>query len=108
MTIIWKHLETHLATIGNDFGPKKANIFSCKKCDYNTSHRSHYIRHLSTDKHKNADMSMDVYDLGRKGSKRVEKGYTDISAKNDDKIMKRPYIAPYIKPLIYSPLYKAL
>jgi len=61
-----------METIGNDFGPKKANLFSCKKCDYNTSHRSHYIRHLSTDKHKNADMSMDVYDLGRKGIARYK------------------------------------
>lgn len=56
-----------MATIGNTFGPKKANLFSCNKCDYNTSHRSHYIRHLSTDKHKTDDLSTNGNDLGRKG-----------------------------------------
>jgi hypothetical protein len=30
--------------------PKSA-VFSCKKCDYNTSHKSHYLKHLTTDKH---------------------------------------------------------
>ena len=70
MNIIWKHLETHLETIGNDFGPKKANIFSCKKCDYNTSQRSHNICNVSTDKRKNDDLATIGNDLGRKGSKR--------------------------------------
>ena len=26
--------------------------FSCEKCDYNTSHKGHYLRHIETDKHK--------------------------------------------------------
>ena len=30
--------------------PKSA-VFCCEKCDYYTSHKSHYAKHLSTDKH---------------------------------------------------------
>ena len=32
---------------------KVPQIFRCDICDYLTSHKSHYIKHLSTDKHKN-------------------------------------------------------
>ena len=31
---------------------KKANNFCCEHCDYNTSRKSQYDRHLATDKHK--------------------------------------------------------
>jgi hypothetical protein len=31
---------------------KSSEIFSCELCDYNTSRKSQYDRHLSTDKHK--------------------------------------------------------
>ena len=61
-----------METFGNAFGSKKVNIFSCKKCDYNTSQRCHYIRHLSTDKHKNADLETNGNDLGQKGIERYE------------------------------------
>ena len=32
--------------------PKSAVFFSCEYCDYNTSHKSHYEKHLATKKHK--------------------------------------------------------
>ena len=32
--------------------PKSSEIFVCEYCDYNTSRKSQYDRHLSTDKHK--------------------------------------------------------
>ena len=32
--------------------PKSAEIFSCIFCDYNTSRKSQFVRHLTTDKHK--------------------------------------------------------
>jgi hypothetical protein len=32
--------------------PKSSEIFICECCDYNTSRKSQYERHLSTDKHK--------------------------------------------------------
>ena len=31
---------------------KVAPLFFCKKCDYNTSKKSSYYKHLTTDKHK--------------------------------------------------------
>ena len=33
--------------------PKGSKIYNCINCDYNTSRKSQYDRHLSTDKHKN-------------------------------------------------------
>ena len=33
--------------------PKSSEIFVCKCCDYNTSRRGQYDRHLATDKHQN-------------------------------------------------------
>ena len=35
--------------------PKVAPKFYCKCCDYNTCKKSDYIKHLSTDKHKNSE-----------------------------------------------------
>ena len=32
--------------------PKSSDFFSCDFCDYSTSRKSQYIRHLTTDKHK--------------------------------------------------------
>ena len=32
--------------------PKSAVLYFCECCDYNTSHKSHYNKHLATDKHK--------------------------------------------------------
>jgi hypothetical protein len=34
---------------------KVAPIFDCKYCDYTTSKKSSYLKHLSTDKHKNSE-----------------------------------------------------
>ena len=31
---------------------KSSNIFACELCDYNTSRKSQYLRHFSTEKHK--------------------------------------------------------
>jgi hypothetical protein len=36
--------------------PKSSGIFCCNTCDYNTSRKSQYDRHLSTDKHKKREM----------------------------------------------------
>ena len=35
--------------------PKVASKFYCECCDYNTCKKSDYIKHLSTDKHKNSE-----------------------------------------------------
>ena len=35
--------------------PKSSNFFFCEKCNYSTSRRSQYTRHLSTVKHKNLE-----------------------------------------------------
>jgi hypothetical protein len=38
------------------FGCKKLHFFCCKKCDFNTSQKWRYDRHISTDKHKKQGM----------------------------------------------------
>ena len=38
---------------GNNLSSESSNLFCCKKCDYNTSKKSQYDRHLMTAKHKN-------------------------------------------------------
>jgi uncharacterized cysteine cluster protein YcgN (CxxCxxCC family) len=46
----------------NDFYPKKPLNFSCEKCDFNTSNKKDYNRHLQTKKHnlgQNQLISMD-------------------------------------------------
>ena len=40
--------------------PKSSEIFYCKKCDYTTSRKSQYQRHLLTAKHKNQQMATDL------------------------------------------------
>jgi hypothetical protein len=35
----------------NEFIPENPNVFSCKKCDYNTSNKKDYNKHLQTKKH---------------------------------------------------------
>ena len=35
--------------------PKSSKIFVCKLCDYSTSRKSQYERHLLTQKHKNKE-----------------------------------------------------
>ena len=38
--------------------PKKPQNFCCQKCDFNTSNKKDYIRHISTPKHQNDDKMM--------------------------------------------------
>ena len=35
---------------------KVANTYCCEKCDYNTSRKSSYLKHISTDKHRNVEI----------------------------------------------------
>ena len=37
---------------GNIKGQKSTEKYECKKCDFVTSRKSHFDRHLATDKHK--------------------------------------------------------
>jgi hypothetical protein len=43
--------------MATDLVPKSSIIYDCKLCDYNTSRYSQYIRHLTTDKHKNLHLA---------------------------------------------------
>jgi hypothetical protein len=40
------------ATMSTENQPKKAKIYVCKNCDYNTSKISNYTAHLTTTKHQ--------------------------------------------------------
>ena len=40
--------------------PKSSDFFVCECCDYTTSRKSQYDRHLSTDKHKNQENETDL------------------------------------------------
>ena len=42
---------------------KSSKLFCCKICDYISSRQSQYIRHLSTDKHKNKDLAINSNQL---------------------------------------------
>ena len=48
----------------NDYNlvPKSSKKFHCEKCDYNTSRKSQYIRHLLTAKHINNDAQLQIND----------------------------------------------
>ena len=41
-----------MTTDDNDFSSKSSKIFQCKKCNYITTRKSQYTRHLSTAKHQ--------------------------------------------------------
>ena len=56
---------------GSILVPKSSEIFCCELCDYSTSRKSQYDRHLSTDKHK----------IRENGSKMVEND-SDLVAKS--------------------------
>jgi len=51
----------------NDLGQKRTYNFNCVICDFNTSKKTHYNRHLDTEKHKKRFMLMNANDLGQKG-----------------------------------------
>ena len=57
-----------------DLGPKAAenglNEYHCEKCDYTTSHLSHWKRHLKTKKHNATKMLHNATDLGPKKYKK--------------------------------------
>ena len=38
--------------------PKNPTVFSCEKCDYNTSSKKDFAKHLDTIKHKNTQLAM--------------------------------------------------
>ena len=55
--------------MSNIFIPKNPNIFYCPKCDYSTSNKKDYKRHLMTLKHKNPDVQLTFTDnLGPKNT----------------------------------------
>jgi len=41
-----------MTTDDNDFSSKSSKIFQCKKCNYTTTRKSQYTRHISTAKHQ--------------------------------------------------------
>ncbi len=51
--------------------PKSSKIFECELCDYSTSRKSQYDRHLSTDKHKNRQNSTFVNNFQQKSSDNI-------------------------------------
>ena len=58
-----KQNETHLV-------PESSDIFVCEYCDYNTSRKSQYDRHLSTDKHKKRENETNETYLKQESSKK--------------------------------------
>ena len=56
---------------GSSLGPKAAENgpqdYHCKKCDYTTSHLSHWKRHLKTKKHNDSKMVVNDSENGQKG-----------------------------------------
>jgi hypothetical protein len=46
--------------------PKSSKIFKCTLCDYLTSRESQYLRHISTDKHKNNEMDNKMDNMDNK------------------------------------------
>ena len=58
-----KQNETHLV-------PESSDIFFCEYCDYNTSRKSQYDRHLSTDKHKKRENETNETYLKQESSKK--------------------------------------
>ena len=58
-----KQNETHLV-------PESSDNFVCEHCDYNTSRKSQYDRHLSTDKHKKLENETIETQLKQESSKK--------------------------------------
>jgi len=58
-----KQNETHLV-------PESSDIFVCECCDYTTSRKSQFDRHLSTDKHKKRENETNETDLKQESSKK--------------------------------------
>ena len=54
--------------MATNLGPKSSKKFECLICNYNTSRKSQYDRHLTTDKHISQQMATNGNDLGPKSS----------------------------------------
>jgi hypothetical protein len=55
-----------------NLGPKSSKIFKCELCDYSSSKKSQYIRHLSTDKHKSRTFETNETNMKQESSKKVQ------------------------------------
>jgi hypothetical protein len=60
-----KQNETHLV-------PKSSDFFECKYCHYLTLRKSQYVRHLSTDKHKNESNETNETKMKQKSSEKFQ------------------------------------
>jgi len=56
-------------------GPKSSNTFVCIMCDYSTSKKSQYDRHITTLKHQNAEKSTDYQHLSTEINKKSSTSY---------------------------------
>ena len=52
---------------------KKRQKYECKFCDFHTSKKTDYVRHLSTDKHKNVENDTKMVQNDTKKTKKNEK-----------------------------------
>ena len=48
---VFSYVFHRFTMVGNDFTPKLPIIFACKECDFNTSNKKDYSRHIKTKKH---------------------------------------------------------
>ena len=64
--------------------PKSTEIHKCITCDYITSRKSHFDRHLTTDKHKKRQSATN-------GNKKVPKSTTTHTCRNCKKCYKGFY-----------------
>jgi hypothetical protein len=61
----------NISTMYQHLVPKSSKIYECKICDYTTSRKSQYDRHLSTDKHKNREKSTNFNICQQKSSEYI-------------------------------------
>jgi hypothetical protein len=47
----------NISTMLKNLVPKSSNFFECELCDYKTSRKSQYERHIATDKHQKLQKS---------------------------------------------------
>jgi hypothetical protein len=68
-----------MTTNDNEFYSKNAHKFCCESCDFNTSKKSDYERHLDTQKHKNNVLTTDdnAKNAKKYACEYCEKEYTD-------------------------------
>jgi len=71
-----------MTTFDNNLGPKSPKNFVCDNCDYKSSYKRDYFRHLLTKKHKNNVLTTNDNSLGPKSNKHI------FSCKHCDKIYK--------------------